>query len=333
MKQALFFETQSDGQIRCNLCPRFCIISHDKCGNCRVRCNNNGILFSSNYGRLTAINTDPIEKKPLYHFYPGSNIFSIGSAGCNFHCRFCQNFEISQSSVQELLPNTYTPKNIVESAFNKTDNIGIAYTYNEPTVFFEFMMDTARLAKDKGLKNVVVTNGFINPEPLESLCDFTDAFNVDLKSFSESIYKDMAGGALAPILKNLKFLRTKQKHLEIAHLVVTDMNDQINDFKEMIRWISSELGQETILHISRYFPRYRYSSPPTPESKLMEFYEVAKEKLLFVYLGNTSGKHGHHTTCPGCNKIVIRREGYSTDISELDGSGHCCHCGRFIAVQ
>jgi pyruvate formate lyase activating enzyme len=333
MKEALFYEKLEIGSVRCNLCPQFCIINKGKRGNCHVRYNYDEKLYSENFGSLTALNTDPIEKKPLYHFYPGSSIFSIGSAGCNLHCRFCQNFEISQSSVQELMPKQFRTNDIVETAKRKRGNIGIAYTYNEPTVFFEFMFETAQLASNNGLKNVMVSNGFINPAPLELLIGFMDAFNIDLKSFSDKFYHDVVGGKLLPILENLKFIRKKMKHLEVTHLLVPGLNDSISEFSEMIKWISCELGQETVLHISRYFPRYRYSSPPTSEEKLIEFYNSAKEKLSFVYLGNIAGSTGHDTICPACSEIVIKRQGYYTDISGLDGKGNCISCGKSIAVQ
>ena len=333
MKESLFYEKSGNGRVHCRLCPQECVIDHDKRGNCRVRLNQKGILYSENYGRLTSLNTDPIEKKPLYHFYPGSSIFSVGSAGCNLHCRFCQNFEISQSGVGDLLPDTFTSAEIVETALRKKENIGIAYTYNEPTVFFEFMLETALAAKEKGLKNVMVSNGFINPDPLAMLADVIDAFNIDLKSFSEPFYKNVVGGKLQPVLENLKFIRGRKKHLEVTHLVVTGLNDQITDFGEMIRWIKSELGQDTVLHISRYFPRYRHNSPPTPELKLQEFYDAAKEELRFVYMGNIGGITGHDTVCPVCGKTVIFRQGYAINASMLDGKGACRSCGEHIAVQ
>jgi pyruvate formate lyase activating enzyme len=333
MKEAYYYEKRSGEHVLCKLCPHACVIYREKSGNCLVRKNHNGILYNENYGRLTALHVDPIEKKPLYHFCPGSNIFSIGSAGCNLHCRFCQNSDISQSSVQQLMPVEYKPDFIVDKAITLPDNIGIAYTYNEPAVFFEFVMDTAKLAKENGLKNIMVTNGFINPDPLEELTGCIDAFNVDLKSFSESFYKNYTGGSLAPVLYTLKFLRQKRIHFEITHLVVTGLNDSAAEFSKMVKWISSELGKDTVLHISRYFPRHLHSSPPTPERTLLEFHQLAKKELSFVYLGNTSLRQGHHTHCPKCREVLIKREGYATDISGLDGKGNCKFCGTQVAVQ
>jgi len=331
--EASFYKKAENFSVYCELCPHNCHLKSGESGKCKVRENKNGILIANNYGRISARNLDPIEKKPLYHFFPGSKIFSIGSIGCNFSCSFCQNHDISQSSINKINTQCISPEVVAEKAANLLSNTGIAYTYNEPTVFFEFMYDTAILAKEKGLKNVVVSNGFINSEPLEKLIDVIDCFNIDLKSFSADFYHKISGGKIDPILKNLKKISLSGKHLEITHLLITGLNDQVVEFQKLIDWISIELGQETILHISRYFPKFKYDSPPTPENKLIEFYEVAKHKLNYTYLGNINLPMGTDTNCPNCGKMVIKRQGYSVNVDGLNIKGDCKNCGYKIAVQ
>jgi pyruvate formate lyase activating enzyme len=332
-KQALFYTSEENGWVRCGLCPQSCRIAPGKSGICKVRKNAEGQLIAENFGKLVAMNVDPIEKKPLYHFYPGRPVLSIGSAGCNLHCSFCQNHDISQVSIQELRSNEYVSDDIVQKALQIANNIGIAYTYNEPTVFFEFMHETALACRNAGMKNLVISNGFINTEPLNILTDMIDAFNIDLKFFSEDTYARIAGGSLEPVLNSLKQIRASGKHLEITHLLVTGLNDRESEFKEMVDWIAGELGENTMLHISRYFPRHRYSSPPTPESKLIDFYELASEKLRYVYLGNISTPGTSDTYCPSCHKSVIRREGYKVDASGIDDHNACKYCGMHISLN
>ncbi len=331
MHEALFYQTLENKTIRCDLCPNVCFISPNKYGICKIRKNENGILYAETYGKISAAHFDPVEKKPLYHFHSGKKIFSIGSVGCNLKCLFCQNSEISQRSALEY-ENLYhhSVKEIVELATKRSDNIGIAYTYNEPTVNFEFVLDTAKMAKTKNLKNVVVSNGYINEKPLLEMLEVCDAFNIDLKSFSDDFYKQITFSKLENVKNTLKTIRKSKKHLEITCLIIPTLNDDEKVFEEMSQWISAELGNKTVLHISRYFPRYKMNIPETPIPTLLKLYEIASKYLKFVYLGNTLLNKGNDTTCDKCGKIAISREGYSTYLSGITVQGNCQFCGNKI---
>jgi pyruvate formate lyase activating enzyme len=291
----------------------------------------NGELVTDVYGKACCLRFDPIEKKPLYHFYPGSMIFSVGSVGCNLRCKFCQNWEISQTCAEDypyLKPVQFDE--IVMMAKERQDNYGIAYTYNEPTVWFEFMLDIAREARKVGLKNVAVTNGYINATPLSELLEYMDAFNVDLKAFTDEFYKRVTGARLQPVKEAIRMIRSHQKHLELTHLVVTGLNDQPEQFEEMVKWIGGELGPGTPLHLSRYFPNFELDNKATPLNKLLEFYETATQYLHYVYIGNVSADKGATTYCPNCSTAVIERVGYSVYKKGLDAAGKCRKCGRQV---
>lgn len=334
MKEAKFYTKLKNKEIQCRLCPHQCIIKEGKKGICRVRSNYNGILYSDNYGKVCSAGFDPIEKKPLYHYYPGKTIFSVGSVGCNLHCRFCQNWEISQTSVDDYpYLKTYSPEEVVNLAKQKSDNFGIAYTYNEPTVWYEFMYDIARMAKKEGLKNVIVSNGFISEEPLLKLMDVMDAFSIDLKSFSDDFYKKLTSSRLEPVKDTLKNIRQYDKHLEITNLVITDENDNGNQFREMVNWIAGELGRETVFHISRYYPTYRLSNPPTSIETMEKLYQIAREKLPYSYLGNVISNMGQNTFCHNCGEEVVKRTGYCTQLTQLNNDGSCKSCGNKIMVS
>lgn len=333
MQKALYYK-QEDNKIRCILCPHNCLISEGKRGICHVRKNISGALVSENYGNLFCISNDPIGKKPLYHFHPGQSILSIGTMGCNLQCKFCQNYHISQGGIgsqPEL--QAATPDEIVIMAKKQINNIGVAYTYNEPIIWFEFVLDTAIKVKEAGLKNVMVTNGFINPEPLQELIPFIDAFSVDLKAFTDDFYKKLTQSSLDPVLESLKQIRKSGKHLEITYLIVSNKNDNLSDFEKMIQWICNELGSDTVLHISRYFPSYQLDEPPTPEKTLLNFFETALQKLPYVYLGNIRSEIGQVTYCKNCKSPVISRSGYSTRITAIDDFGECQHCGEPILIN
>ena len=325
--EARYYTAEEDHAVRCNLCPHNCLLKEGQAGLCRVRKNHDGILLSENYGKVCSLHLDPIEKKPLYHYYPGRNILSVGSVGCNLHCRFCQNWEISQSSVKDYpYLKEYTPEKIVGLAASEEENIGIAYTYNEPTVWFEFMKDIAEKVNSEGLKNVMVTNGFINPEPLKELITVMHAFSVDLKAFTEAFYKQLTSSSLAPVLESLKTIRASGRHLEITNLLIPGENDDEKDFRSMMAWIRDELGPDTVLHISRFFPTYKLDHNATPESLLHRFYTIAREYLHYVYLGNVSSGKGRDTTCPKCGHLLISRSGYRTKITGLDEMARCDKC-------
>lgn len=331
MKAAKYYDELQRYQLQCRLCPHNCVIGDEKTGICKVRKNIKGEMFLDTYGVVSSMGFDPIEKKPLYHFYPGKIIFSVGSYGCNLRCKFCQNWEISQEFTNHFEHRKkYNPETLVEMAQEKNGNIGIAFTYNEPLVWFEYMVDIARISKAKGMKNVMVTNGFVNAAPLDELFDYIDAFNVDLKAFTEGFYKGITMSKLAPVKETLKSIRKAGKHLEITNLVVTGQNDQKKDFEEMVKWIAGELGKETVFHISRYFPTYKMSVPPTPVNVLEDLYNLAKEHLSYVYLGNLATNNGQNTHCAGCAKKVIDRSRYDTWVSGLDNKGVCKNCGKQV---
>jgi len=330
--EALFYTKSDEGKVTCRLCPHNCSIVNSKKGICQVRKNEDGILISENYGKISSIGFDPIEKKPLYHFYPGSEILSIGSLGCNLQCQFCQNYQISQSSVDSFERNctTYSPDKIKELALSRTKNIGVAYTYNEPTVFFEFMIDTARLIKSAGLKNVMVTNGFINSEPLNELNKYIDAYNVDLKAFNIDFFKKQTKSTLEPVKEALINIKKAGKHLEITNLVIPTLNDSESEFDSMCRWIANNLGKDVVLHISRYFPTYKMTIDQTSVNQMIKLVEIAKKYLDFVYLGNVMLDNGNNTFCNSCNELLISRSGYFTKNISVDKSGNCSKCGNKV---
>ncbi len=288
-------------------------------------------MISETYRKVSAVNYDPIEKKPLYHFYPGSTILSIGSIGCNLSCSFCQNCDISTASATGYpWYKDYAVEDIISMASDFPGNIGIAFTYNEPTMSYEYIMEISRLASSMGLKTAMVTNGYINPDPLIQLLPFMDAFNVDLKAFREEFYTKNTDSGLAPVMETLRILNQAEKHFEITNLVIPGLNDDPAIFSEMIDWIAGELGENSILHLSRYFPHHKMTEEPTPVTTLLEFYEIAKEKLNFVYLGNVVSHDGQNTYCPSCNELLINRTGYNTTVKSLTKEGHCEKCNTPI---
>lgn len=332
MKEASFYLKEGDGGVKCQLCPHQCTLIDGMSGICRVRRNLQGQLITENYGLLASVHLDPIEKKPLYHFYPGEKILSVGSVGCNMNCSFCQNCEISQVGVKEFgLLKEYTPEELVKLAKSTTNNIGIAYTYNEPTVFYEFMYETAVLIQNAGLQNVMITNGFIEKEPLKKLLPFINAFNVDLKAFSDVFYRKQTHSQLEPVKKTLQLIRDHHKHLEITNLVIPGLNDSEEEFTSMVSWIATDMGTETILHLSRYFPQYKSNQPVTSDQTLLKLYKIACQYLNYVYLGNISDlKVGTATHCANCHNKVIERRQYITDKIGLKLNGTCMFCGNQI---
>jgi len=329
MKKALYYKTLENGVVKCKLCPHYCLIGDNEHGECNVRVNKDGDLYSEFFEKVTAVALDPIEKKPLYHFYPGSSILSVGSLGCTMRCLFCQNFRISHPTPQSYDgTNLFTVKAIVKLAIEQENNIGIAFTYNEPGTFYEYMISVAMKAKPAGLKTVMVTNGYINREPLEAIIPYIDAFNVDLKAFSESFYKSITHSHLAPVKKTISRIALSHKHMEITNLVIPGMNDNYKEFEEMVRWIASETGDRTVLHISRYFPNFQMKIASTPINILLNLYEIAKKHLKFVYLGNVSDIGRDTTYCDQChNKLIVREPG-KVLIEGLDKMGNCTKCGN-----
>jgi pyruvate formate lyase activating enzyme len=330
MQDALFYKQLENLEVQCLLCPHRCKIEPGQYGTCRTRTNRDGKLFTESYGILSSIASDPIEKKPFYHFHPGASILSIGSFGCNLKCDFCQNCEISQIDQKTLSRHSSRePWDIVSKAALHRNNIGLAYTYNEPTVYFEYMLRCAMLIRDQDLCNVMVTNGYINPEPLEELIPFMDAFNVDLKSFRNTFYKDRSGARLQPVLETLKRIAKSGKHLEITFLIIPDHNDDEREWSDMLDWIKDHCGSDTVLHVSRYYPNYKMDKPPTPLSTITSFLEMAREKLDFVYPGNTPQLE-NHSYCPQCGNLLIERFRYNTTIKGVGTGGSCVRCKRKI---
>jgi pyruvate formate lyase activating enzyme len=282
MKEALFYEAKDNLRVQCNLCPHNCLIPEGKVGLCGVRQNQKGKLYTLIYEQATSVALDPVEKKPLYHFHPGEFILSVGTKGCNLSCLFCQNWSISKDL--DASTEKVTSQFLVERA-KKLNSFGIAYTYNEPFIWYEFVLDTARLAKKQGLKNVLVTNGFVNLEPLKNILPFIDAMNIDLKSIDEKFYVNVCAGKLAPVLEAIKE-SAKHCHVELTNLIIPTLNDSRENFTKLVDWIYENLGDTVPLHFSRYFPCYKMDLPATPVATLKLAEQIAKKKLKFVYLGN-----------------------------------------------
>lgn len=282
MKEALYYKKEND-KIRCGLCPNDCLISDGNKGRCGVRTSKGGRLYSEIYNRVTSIALDPIEKKPLYHYHRGEYILSLGTKGCNFACPWCQNWTISQdlNTPAELI----TAGEIVSKA-KELRSFGIAYTYNEPFIWFEFVLECCKLARENGLENVFVTNGYINKEPFEEISPYIDAMNVDIKSIDEGFYKKYCLGKLAPVLENVKAAKNRGIHIEITNLIIPDINDSKENFELLAGWLVDNVGGDTPLHFSRYFPCYKFSLPPTPAATLELAKGIAEKKLKYVYLGN-----------------------------------------------
>jgi pyruvate formate lyase activating enzyme len=329
MKEALHYKKQKGGIVKCGLCPRKCAIALDKKGLCGVRKNINGKLYSLSYGRPCAMHVDPIEKKPFYHFLPGSRAFSIATNGCNFFCDFCQNWQISQKreeeSEGEKSEEIVSPEKVVELA-KQSGCESISYTYTEPTIFYEYMLDIAKLTKKAGLKNSIVSNGYINEEPLRVLCKVIDAANIDLKGFGEDFYKQSWKATLAPVLKTLKILREEGVWLEITNLVIPGRNDSEEMIDKMGRWIAKELGRDVPLHLSAFHPDYKLTDvSSTPRAMLEKAQTIAKKHLDNVYLGNVFGES--NTLCAKCGEIMIRRGMMHMNENNLK-NGCCPKCGK-----
>lgn len=318
-----------DTYIECRLCPHLCKIAPGKSGICGARQNTGDRIELMTYGVISGCSPDPVEKKPLYHFYPGNNILSIGSYGCNMRCDFCQNWNISQKSAGSLKRST-DPDILAEEASSAHHNIGIAFTYNEPVIWFEFVRDTSLKVREMGLFTIMVSNGYVNRDPLNEMFGFIDAFNIDLKAFNELFYKKLTGAELEPVKESLKAISHAGKHLEITTLVIPGRNDSVEEMKSQSEWIAGELGEETPLHLSRYFPMFRRNDPSTPYDTLERLYETALKKLKYVYLGNTHGDNGQNTLCSKCGTLVTKRSGYITRLMNLNETGHCIKCGNLV---
>jgi len=332
MKEAMFYKQESGGQVRCGLCRFRCLISDGARGNCAVRENRGGILYSLVYGKLCAEHVDPIEKKPLFHVMPGSRSYSIATVGCNFHCRHCQNYTISQVDRDAPIRGAeQTPQEIVQRALD-SDCRSISYTYTEPTIFYEFAYDTARLAREAGLKNIFVTNGYISREALATIAPFLDAANIDLKGFSEEFYRDIVHARLSEVLDSIVEYRRQGIWLELTTLIIPGLNDSEAELQGIAEFIVANLGIDTPWHVSQFYPTYKLTDRPrTPVATLRRARDIGRSAgLRYVYEGNVPGEGGENTYCPSCSGVLIKRYGYVIETDRIS-NGACPDCGAAIA--
>jgi len=327
--EAFHYETEGKNVI-CRLCPHECLLSPGDRSVCRARVNIKGKLYSLSYGDPCSINVDPIEKKPLFHFYPGTSIYSLAAAGCNFRCLNCQNWEISQKRPEDLEHGDLFPADVIKEVKRGGYNL-IAYTYSEPTSFYEYMHDIARLGKESGVKSVLISNGYINEMPLIELARYIDGANINLKSFEDRIYQSLNGGTLQPVLNTFKTLHAEGVWFEMTTLVVPTYIEDKDMIKRMCAWILKELGPDYPLHIIRFYPQYKLTRlPPTPVATLEAFRDIAmKEGIRYVYVGNVPGHEGENTCCHNCRKILIERNGYILKQVNME-NGKCKFCGTAI---
>lgn len=328
--EARYYKKHPDREIECLLCPRFCKLGDKERGYCGVRENKNGIYYTLVYGKACSVALDPIEKKPLFHFMPGSAALSLASAGCNVNCKFCQNWEISQVRPEQVRHVDFPPPAVVRAAKQYKARV-IAYTYSEPIVFYEYMYDTSLEARKKGIKNVVITGGHINPEPLEELIGVVDAIKVDLKAMTQDFYTNYVRGKLQPVLDAIKIIAQRKKWLEIVYLVIPTLNDSDAEIHRLSQWILKEIGQDVPLHFSRFHPMYLLKNlPPTPISTLEKARNIAREEgINYVYIGNVPGHEAENTYCPKCDNICIERRGYSIKKTRVK-NGKCQFCDNPI---
>lgn len=315
---------------KCLLCPNGCVLKENQTGVCRSRINYKGKIFSLVYGNPCAVHVDPIEKKPLFHFLPESRAYSIATAGCNMSCLNCQNWSISQASPKQTDNYDMMPARVVEESIRNACKT-IAYTYTEPTIFYEYMYDTARLAREKGVKNIIKSNGYINEKPLRNLCKFLDAANIDLKSFDNSVYHKLNGGLLQPVLNTLKIIHEEHVWLEITYLLVPGWTDNFTSIKAMCQWLVKNGLENCPLHIDRFMPEYKLTQvPPTPVSSLEKARKIALEAgIKFVYVGNLPGTSFEDTLCPHCGKVLVERRGFAV-LKKHIVNHKCLYCGTVI---
>ncbi len=331
--EARLWKPLKNRAVQCRLCNHYCRIAAGERGKCGVRENREGTLFSLNYGKIAAISLDPVEKKPLYHFQPGTQTLSFATMGCNLTCSFCQNWTLSQTPVEDgqIAGRAATPEQIVAEAL-RVKAASVSYTYSEPTIFFELMQDTARLSQRHGLKNILVSNGFMSRECLDELGPHINAINVDLKCFTEAFYKEIAGAHLKPVTDNLKHIKhTLGWWLEVTTLLIPGRNDSPEELEQLTDFLVHEIGTDTPWHISRFHPSYKMDNVPvTGGDTLTAAYHMGKRKgLKYVYIGNMPGLNRQQTFCPGCGQRVIDRTGF-TVVCPAVRNGHCAHCGATI---
>ncbi|MCP4571219.1 MAG: AmmeMemoRadiSam system radical SAM enzyme [bacterium] len=323
---AAWWHPLPNGQTACDLCPIGCRLRDGQKGPCGTRANESGTMRLLHYGRLAAVGLDPIEKKPLYHFYPGRSILSVAAPGCNLHCLFCQNWHLSQE--QDQRTSAATPAEVVEMALAE-ESVGIAFTYSEPLVWFEFVRDTARLARAQGLKTVLVTNGFLEPGPLAEILPLIDAANVDLKSMDGRFYRKVCRASLEPVLAAITAFAEAGVHLEVTNLLIPGHNDAPEQVDRLVDFVAG-LGRHVPLHFCAYRPAWKLEAPPTPRETLVRARTQARDRLDWVYLGNVAGREGRDTICTACGQLLIARQGYAARV-HLDGAA-CPGCGAPVPV-
>ncbi len=334
LHEAEYYEKRENNLIKCNLCPRNCLIKPGELGDCKARKNIGGVLYSLDYNYFTAIHADPIEKKPIYMYKPGTQSMSFGSAGCNLHCDFCQNWEISQMSADSSRLQKVTP----EEAVALTERYGcetIAYTYNEPLINFEWIKDTGKIAHEHNIGNILVSNGLINKEPLKELIGIIDAANIDIKSFNNEFYKKICHFPGLEIIKNnVKTLFNNGVHVELTMLIIPGFNDNSESVTEFVRWVSTELSDKVPIHFSRFYPHYKMSTvPPTPVETIIKAQEIAKqEKIKNVFVGNLPYNEENNTYCEKCGALLVKRVYYNVKRVNLTNDGKCKKCGTISDI-
>lgn len=331
MKEALLYKKTDNSRVQCELCSHQCQLNEGQTGICNVRKNLKGTLYSLNYDKVTAIHSDPIEKKPLYHFLPASQSFSVAAMGCNFKCKFCQNHSISMvPDEHHIMGEAISPQQLIDTAW-RYNSESISYTYTEPTIYFELMFETAVLAKERGIKNVMVTNGFMSRQALDKIAPYMDGVNVDLKAFTEEFYRKYSGARLAPVLETITAMKDKNIWIELTTLVIPGLNSNMKEIKDLIQFIV-RLDPDIPWHVSRFFPQYQLTNHDvTPVETMDEILETAREMgLKYLYGGNISSNRWSHTQCPNCQTTLIKRSGYHSQVTGIQ-SGSCKKCREPIA--
>jgi len=329
--EASFYQKLENGKVQCQLCPNRCILSPGQRGLCKVRENIGGKLYSLVYGKPVTTAVDPIEKKPFYHFLPGAKAYSLATAGCNLACKYCQNWDIAQRFPEEVTSTPMTPQQVVEEA-EKSGAQVIAFTYNEPAVWYEYMRDIAKLAKEKGLRTAMVSSGYINPEPLKELLPYMDAIKIDFKAFNNEVYGNLIGGKLEPVLETIKIIHQSNVWLEIVHLVVPGYTDNLEEIKQMCLWLKENTSENVPVHFSRFWPKYKLTNlPPTPEETIKKARQVCQEAgMKYVYTGNIEDEEGNTTFCPANHQPLIKRIGYFVKENLVDSNGQSPNCQETI---
>lgn len=328
--EALFYEKLAGGRVKCALCPWQCTVPDGRRGLCGVRENQAGVYRSLVYGRVCAAHVDPIEKKPLFHFLPGTKAFSIATAGCNVECQFCQNWDISQALPENLPSRGLSPEQVVE-ATRQSGSKTIAFTYSEPTIFYEFMLDTCRAAKDAGVRTVSISNGFIRREPMERLCEVISGIKIDLKGFTEEFYRKHVRGQLKPVLETIKTIHEQGVHLELVTLLIPGLNDSEGEVRDLSRWVVENVGRNVPVHFTRFHPAYKMTNlPRTPKQTVIRAREIAADEgVRYAYVGNMSGHPYESTYCPSCGTKLIERYGFYCGEPAIE-DGKCASCGAEV---